>query len=392
MSRIVRFHELGGPEVLKIEEHAFGPPGRGELRIRVQAIGLNRSEAMFRRGGYMAANLPSPIGYEASGVIELVGEGVTGFEPGQAVCVLPMYRLGEYGTYGEQAIVPARAVLPAPPGLSPAEAASIWMQYFTAYGVIEVGQLTLGDHVLLPAASSSVALAAMQLATWAGATPIALTRTSAKVGALKAQGFRHVIATEESDLVAEVMRITGGKGARVVFDPVGGAYVETLAKAMAEGGTLMIYGGLSGAPTLHPHWSSAFREISVRSWIASSIWNRPGALCARAARDPRRARVGSPETRHFTHVPVRADRRGASIPRIEPAARQDRGDRGLKGERRGGHVSEPPQPLHHRSVRRDGIGRASLDDEARHRAEPTQVIPPNSADQDARPVRYPDTT
>lgn len=275
MSRIVRFHELGGPEVLRIEEHTFGDPGRGELRIRVQAIGLNRSEAMFRRGGYMAANLPSVIGYEAAGIVEKVGEDVTGFAPGQAVCVLPMFRLGEYGTYGEQAIVPARAVLPAPPGLSPVEAASIWMQYFTAYGVIEVGKLTLGDAVLVPAASSSVGLAAMQLARWAGATPIALTRTSAKVAALKAQGVEHVIATEEADLVAEVMRLTDGRGARVVFDPVGGSYVETLAKAMAVGGILMIYGGLSGAPTMHPHWSSAFREISVRSWIASSIWNRP---------------------------------------------------------------------------------------------------------------------
>jgi len=275
MSRIVRFHELGGPEVLKIEERAVGEPGRGELRIRVQAIGLNRSEAMFRRGGYIAAQLPSVIGYEASGVVEALGEGVTDFKPGQSVCVLPMYRLGEYGVYGEQAIVPARAVLPAPPGLSPVEAASIWMQFFTAYGVIEVGKLTLGDYVLLPASSSSVGLAAMQLASWAGATPIALTRTSAKVAAIKARGAPHVLATEECDLVAEVMKITGGKGARVVFDPVGGAYVETLAKAMAEGGVLMIYGGLSGAPTLHPHWSSAFREISVRSWVASSIWNRP---------------------------------------------------------------------------------------------------------------------
>lgn len=275
MSRIVRFHELGGPEVLRIEEHAFGEPGRGELRIRVQAIGLNRSEAMFRRGGYIVAQLPSLNGYEASGIVERVGEGVSGFAPGQAVCVLPMFRLGEYGVYGDQAIVPARAVLPAPPGLTPVEAASIWMQFFTAYAVIEVGCLTLGDFVLLPAASSSVGLAAMQLANWAGATPIALTRTSAKVAALKAQGARHVIATEESDLVTQVMQITDGKGARVVFDPVGGAYVETLAKAMAEGGILMIYGGLSGAPTLHPHWSSAFKSLSVRSWIASSIWNKP---------------------------------------------------------------------------------------------------------------------
>ena len=186
-----------------------------------------------------------------------------------------MFRLGEYGVYGEEAIVPARAVLPAPPGLTPVEAASVWMQFFTAYAIIEVGKLTLGDFVLLPAASSSVGLAAIQLANWAGATPIALTRRSGKVAAITALGAPHVLATEECDLVAEVMRLTGGKGARVVFDPVGGATVETLAKATAEGGIILIYGGLSGAPTVHPHWSSAFREISVRSWVASSLWNRP---------------------------------------------------------------------------------------------------------------------
>jgi NADPH:quinone reductase-like Zn-dependent oxidoreductase len=276
MSRVVRFHEQGGPEVLKIEERDVGAPGPGELKVRIQAIGLNRSEAMFRRGGYLAPrSYPSLIGYEASGIVEAFGAGVTGFSTGQFVSVIPTFHLGEYGVYAEQAIVPVRSVIPAPPGLSPVEAASVWMQYFTAYAIIEWGQATLGDYVILPAASSSVGLAAIQLANWAGATPIATTRRAAKAAVLKQHGALHVIATEESDLVAEVMRITGGKGARIVFDPVGGPYVETLAKAMAQDGLLMIYGGLSGQPTTHPHWSSAFKGIAVRSWIASNIWSRP---------------------------------------------------------------------------------------------------------------------
>ena len=276
MPKIVRFYEQGGPEVLKIENLEIGAPGRGELRVRVQAIGLNRSEAMFRRGGYFSpSKYPSLIGYECSGIVEGLGEGVSGFTIGQSVSVLPMWHLGEYGVYAEQAIVPAHAVLPAPAGLTPVEAASIWMQYFTAYAIIEWGHATIGDYVILPAASSSVGLAAIQLANWAGATPIATTRRGDKVAALKAHGAQHVIATEEQDLVAEVMRITNGKGARIVFDPVGGPYVETLAKAMAEEGLLMIYGGLAGAPTTHPHWASAFKAISVRSWVASNIWNKP---------------------------------------------------------------------------------------------------------------------
>jgi NADPH:quinone reductase-like Zn-dependent oxidoreductase len=165
--------------------------------------------------------------------------------------------------------------MPAPPGLTAIEAASIWMQYLTAMAIIEVAQATVGDYVIIRAASSSVGLAAMQLANWAGATPIAATRRSTKRQALLDQGAKHVIATEESDLVDEVMKITGGRGARIVFDPVGGPYVETLAQAMAVDGTLFIYGGLSGQPTIHPHWPAAFKNLSIRGWVASTIWNHP---------------------------------------------------------------------------------------------------------------------
>jgi NADPH:quinone reductase-like Zn-dependent oxidoreductase len=276
MSKIVRIHEQGPPEVLRIEDLEVGAPAAGEVRVRIEAIGLNRSEAAFRAGLYpVRPRLPSPMGYEACGVIEAVGDDVKGLEPGQRVCVLPTYRLGEYGVYAERAIVPARSVMPAPPGLTAIEAASIWMQYLTAMAIIEVAQATVGDYVIIRAASSSVGLAAMQLANWAGATPIAATRRSTKRQALLDQGAKHVIATEESDLVDEVMKITGGRGARIVFDPVGGPYVETLAQAMAVDGTLFIYGGLSGQPTIHPHWPAAFKNLSIRGWVASTIWNHP---------------------------------------------------------------------------------------------------------------------
>jgi len=276
MSKIVRIHEQGGPEVLRIEDLDVGAPGAGELRLRVEAIGLNRSEAAFRAGQYpVKPKLPTLMGYEACGTVEALGEGVKDFKIGDRVCVLPSYRLGEYGVYGEQAIVPARSVIAAPPGLSSIQAASIWMQYLTAMAILEVAHATVGDYVIIRAASSSVGLAAIQLANWAGATPIAATRRSDKRQALLDNGAKHVIATEESDLVAEVMKITDGKGARIVFDPVGGPYVQTLAEAMAVDGTLFIYGGLSGQPTMHPHWPAAFKNLSIRGWVASTIWNYP---------------------------------------------------------------------------------------------------------------------
>ena len=276
MTKVVRVHSPGGPEALRIEDLPVGDPGPGEARVKIDAIGLNRSEAMFREGRYIQPpGYPTLIGYEASGVVEALGEGVSNASVGQRVSVLPMFQQGKYGVYAEAAIVPAHALLPAPDGLSQVESAAIWMQYFTAMAVTESGKAGMGDFVMIPAASSSVGLAAIQLCNWAGATPIALTRRSGKQAALKAHGAAHVVATEEQDLVEEIKRITGGKGARIAFDPVGGPYVDTLAQALSEDGILFIYGGLSGQPTPYPHWPAAFKNLSLRGWVASTIWNKP---------------------------------------------------------------------------------------------------------------------
>ena len=276
MAKVIRVHELGGPEVLRIEDLDVGDPGPGEVRIKVEAVGLNRAEAMYRAGRYpVKPQLPTLIGYEGVGTIEAVGQGVAEYREGDRVCVLPMIQQGQYGIWGEQAIVPARILLPAPRGLSNAEAASIWMQYMTAFAIIEVADVGIGDGVIVRAASSSVGIAAIQLANWAGAVSIAATRTHAKSDALRAQGAAQVVATEEEDLVERVMEITGGKGAYVAFDPVGGPYVETLAMALRPRGILFVYGGLSEQPTPYPHWPMAFKGCSMRGWVASEIWNHP---------------------------------------------------------------------------------------------------------------------
>jgi NADPH:quinone reductase-like Zn-dependent oxidoreductase len=274
--RVVRIHRVGGPEVLSLELAQVGDPAAGEARVRIEAIGLNRSEAVYRSGQYLIPpKLPSLMGYEACGVVEALGAGVTGFAVGDRVCVLPNFRMGEYGVYSDHAIVPASSLTAPPPGLGAQQAASVWMQYFTAFGIVQAGRIVLGDFVLISAASSSVGLAAIQIANWLGAEPIALTRTSAKRAALLAQGVRHVVASSECDVPAEVLRITGGRGAKVVFDPVGGPYVETLAKAMADEGILIVYGSLAGVATPYPHWSAALKGLSLRGWVAAQIWNNP---------------------------------------------------------------------------------------------------------------------
>jgi NADPH:quinone reductase-like Zn-dependent oxidoreductase len=276
MVKVVTAPKPGPPEIMQFEDLEIGTPGEGEVLVKIEAIGLNRAEAMFRLGGYIPSEVwPARIGYEAAGVLLATGPGVTGFTPGQRVSILPNFRQGRYGVYAEQAIVPASSLIAIPDWMETQDAAALWMANFTAMAVIEVGKAGPGDFVVIPAASSSVGLAAIQLANWAGAETIAATRTRAKEKALLAHGAKHVVATEGEDVAAEVMRISGGKGARIVFDPVGGPFVMTWAQAMAERGILFQYGGLSGEPTPYPHWPAAMKGLSVRGWIATEVWGKP---------------------------------------------------------------------------------------------------------------------
>ncbi len=280
MARIVRFHEIGGPEVLKIEEVDVPPPGKGEVQIRIKALGLNRAESMFRSGQYLEdPRLPARLGYEAAGTVAAIGEGVEGFQVGDAVSTIPSFSLNSYGLYGELANAPAHAVTHHPASLSWVDASAVWMQYVTAYGaLIDLADLKAGDSVVIPAASSSVGLAAIQLANMVGATPIALTRGSSKRQALLDAGAAHVIATDEQDLVKEILAITGGKGARVVFDPVGGPTFAKLAQATAHLGTVFLYGALSTEPTPLPLFDVLGKWLTVRGYVMMEITSDPRRL------------------------------------------------------------------------------------------------------------------
>lgn len=280
MSRIVRFHETGGPEVLKIEEVEVPAPKKGEVRIAVKALGLNRAEAMFRAGQYLEQpKFPARLGYEASGTVEAIGEGVQDLQVGDAVSTIPGFSLNDYGVYGEVALAPASAVAKHPASLSWEEAAAIWMQYATAYGaLVDIGKLKKRDTVLISAASSSVGLAAIQITNLVGAKPIALTRTSEKRQALLDAGAAHVIATEEQDLVAEVMKLTGKKGARLVFDPVAGPTLAKLAAATKERGTIFQYGALSSEPTPLPLMEVLGKSLTVRGYLLFEITGNPKRL------------------------------------------------------------------------------------------------------------------
>lgn len=280
MAKVVRFRETGGPEVLKIEDLDVPPPGKGEVQIDIKAIGLNRAEAMFRRGQYLEEpRFPARLGYEAAGTVAAVGPDVRGFQVGDAVSVIPSFSLNEYGLYAERANAPVHAVVHHPRSLSWEEASAVWMQYVTAYGaLIEIAALSKGDALVIPAASSSVGLAAIQIANKVGAIPVALTRGSSKRQALLDAGAAHVIATEEQDLVKEILALTDNQGARVVFDPVGGPTIAKLVQATARLGIVFLYGALSTEPTPLPLFDVLGRWITIRGYVMMEITADPAKL------------------------------------------------------------------------------------------------------------------
>lgn len=283
MSRLITFAQAGGPEVLHYADSETPHPGADEVRIKVKAIGLNRAESMWRMDDYIepVARFPAILGYEAAGIVDALGKDVTEFAAGDAVNVIPSFSMNQYGTYGEMVLVPRHAVVRQPAGLSFTQAASIWMMFVTAYGaLIQDAQVTKGDYVLIPGASSSVGLAAIQIANYAGATPIALTRTSEKGLLLRHAGAAHVIATAEVDLVQEVMRITDGKGARIAFDPVGGETLTKLIAALAFQGTIYLYGALAQTPTTLPVLAMIAKMPVIKGY---NIWLTSGDETRRKA-------------------------------------------------------------------------------------------------------------
>ncbi|MFG2331386.1 zinc-dependent alcohol dehydrogenase family protein [Streptomyces sp. NPDC048604] len=257
-TRAVLFHELGGPEVLTVEEVPLRSPGPGEVRVRVTAIGLNRAETLFRSGGYFyEATLPgSRLGYEAAGVVEAVGAGVTAYAPGDAVLSAANFDFGVHGVYAERVVLPQEYVVPAPPGVDAVTAAAAWLTYTTAYGgLVETAGVRAGDHVVITGGSSGVGTAAIQTALRVGAIPIATTRGEAKRQRLLDLGAAHVIVTGSEDLVKEVGRITGGRGADAAFDAIGGPEFARLGEALRPGGTTVLYGWLDPRPVaLSMNW------------------------------------------------------------------------------------------------------------------------------------------
>jgi NADPH:quinone reductase-like Zn-dependent oxidoreductase len=279
MPTLIRFHKTGGPEVLQYDQVPARALQSGEIRLKVEAIGLNRAEVMFRNGQYVEEPVPpSMLGYEAAGVIEEVGPDVKGLKPGDRAASIPGFSMTHYGAYGDSVVLPAAIMAKTPAQLSSIEAAACWMQYCTAYMLIEYGGMKRGNTVLITAAASSVGLAAIQLANVVGARPIATTRNADKVQALLDAGASTVINTKESNLVEQMRQLTSGKGADIIFDSVVGPQLEALCEVAAPAAQVFLYGLLDPRPVPFPLIPALAKDLTFRTYKMSMITGNPERL------------------------------------------------------------------------------------------------------------------
>ncbi|WP_232462263.1 zinc-dependent alcohol dehydrogenase family protein [Neisseria chenwenguii] len=255
-------------------------PKANEVQIQMQALGLNRAEMMYREGAYVIEPVfPATMGYEGAGVVTAVGENVREFKAGDKVSVIPSFMFTEYGTYGEIVNMPVHAVVKHPENLTMEQATASWMMFVTAYGgLIEFGNVQAGDFVVLNAATSSVGLAAIQIAKMQGATVIALSRTHAKGDVLLEKGADFVVTTQEDDITAKLLEISGGKGVNLVFDPVGGKEAAKIINAMAQDGRYIIYGALSYDDIAVPVFPILGKHLAVRGYELFEITTVPEKL------------------------------------------------------------------------------------------------------------------
>lgn len=242
MSRAIRFHQTGGPEVLKLETTEVGEPGAGQARVRHSYVAVNFIDVYFRTGRYPLP-LPNGLGSDAVGVVEAVGSGVTDVRVGDRVG----YLLGPQGAYADVRVMPAEVLIPLPDGISDRSASALMMKGLTTqYLFRQVFPLKGGEMILYHAAAGGVGLIACQWARALGVTMIGTVSTDEKAEIARAHGCMHTIVTSRENIAERVREITGGKGVPVVYDLVGKDTLIASLDSLQPRGTLVSNGTSSG--------------------------------------------------------------------------------------------------------------------------------------------------
>lgn len=249
--RAAHFTGLGEPSILTIVDVPARAPGPNEVQLRVTSAGLNRADANYRRGRYLVKSPgASRSGFEGGGIVTAVGGAVDAWRVGDRVGVLPSsFDVVTEGACAESMTVAAEALVATPANVSDRDAGSIWMQCLTAWGaLVEIAEIGPDDWVVVPAASSSVGIASIQLCRARGAKVIATTTSAAKVEALRGFAPDAIVDTRAEPYVERVQAITGGRGARVVFDPVYGPIVNDHIRVACREAIVFVYGALDPRP------------------------------------------------------------------------------------------------------------------------------------------------
>ncbi len=242
MSKAIRMHAPGGPEVLRWEQIPKPEPAPGELLIRQEAIGLNYIDVYFRTGLYKLPHLPAVIGQEGAGVIEAVGSDVTGFAPGERIAYA-----GALGAYATHRVIHATQAIRLPQDIDPRIAAATTLQGLTAqYLLFRTHKVVPGETILVHAAAGGVGLLLCQWASHLGVTVIGVTSTPEKAALARFHGATHVVVGHQN-LAAEVKRITAGEMVPVVYDSVGRDTFHASLDCLAPLGLMVSYGNASGA-------------------------------------------------------------------------------------------------------------------------------------------------
>lgn len=245
MTKAIRFHEFGGPEVLKFENITLPEPGEGEVRLRHTAIGLNFVDTYYRSGLYKSA-LPSGLGNEAAGMVEQMGKGVKGFKIGDRVA----YGTGELGAYAEGRNFPANRLVKLPKSISDETAAGMMLKGMTVrYLLRATYRVKRGQTILLHAAAGGVGLILSQWAKALGVKVIGTVGSDEKKALALAHGCAHVINSSTENIVERVKELTRGKGVPVVYDGIGQATFASSLDCLSPRGLLVSFGNASGAVT-----------------------------------------------------------------------------------------------------------------------------------------------
>ncbi|EIU7173684.1 zinc-dependent alcohol dehydrogenase family protein [Pseudomonas aeruginosa] len=230
MSRVIRFHQFGPPEVLKCEELPTPAPAAGEVLVRVQAIGVSWKDVLWRQNlAPEQAALPSGLGFELAGEVLAVGAGVGDLPLGSRVASFPAHTPDHYPAYGDVVLMPRAALAVYPEVLTPVEASVYYTGLLVAYfGLVDLAGLKAGQTVLITEAARMYGPVSIQLAKALGARVIASTKSAEEREFLREQGADKVVVTDEQDLVLEVERFTEGKGVNVILDELGGPQMTLL--------------------------------------------------------------------------------------------------------------------------------------------------------------------